>query len=68
MGLGNEANDLNTARRYIHLTVGEQAHAFMRIDGAVRQNQLKWRAIRRSFLLRFGIDPVGEMDVLLFAD
>src|SRR5579863_3124627 len=66
--VGKGANDLNTACAYVHLAIRKQASSFVRIDGAIRQNQLKWWPVGRSLFLRVGIDPVREVDVLLFAD
>ena len=66
--IGKGANDLNTACAYVHLAIRKQASPFVRIDGAVSQNQLKWRPVGRNLSLRVGINPVSEVDVLLLAD
>src|SRR6202007_1138794 len=66
--IGKGANDLNTACAYIHLAIRKQASPFVRIDGAIRQNQVKWRPVGRNLFLRVSINLVSEVDVLLLAD
>jgi hypothetical protein len=46
----------------------KQTNPFVRIDGTVSQNELKWRRVGRNLSLRVGINPVSEVDVLLLAD
>ena len=57
-GLGKEQTSLNTAGAYVHLAVGEQAGAFVRISRSVSQNQVKWGPAGRNFLLRLGINSL----------
>src|ERR1700746_743305 len=66
--VGKGANDLNTACAYVHLAIRKQASSLVRIDGAISQNQFKWRPVGRNLFLRVGINLVSEVDVLLLTD